>query len=124
MEQIKAFGDRLVKAVKVAWQWLKGLPIAKPLWALVYSRKAVISAALVTFALTAVPALAPAEDTLAAFIAQVVIILLAALAQSLGIAIEDQATKNGTVITTTTPSESASTTVTSVTASQLAGEVG
>lgn len=124
MEQIKAFGERLVKAVKVAWDWFKGLPIAKPLWALVYSRKSVISAALVTFALTAVPALAPAKDTLAAFIAQVVIILLAALAQSLGIAMEDVAAKGGTVITTTTPSASASTTVTSVTASQPVGEVG
>jgi hypothetical protein len=124
MEEFKAFMVRLGEAVKKTWDWFKGLPIAKPVWALVYSRKSVISAALVTFALTAVPALAPAKDTLAAFIAQVVIILLAALAQSLGIALEDQAEKSGTVITTTMPSEAASTTVTSVTPAPAVGEVG
>lgn len=90
---MKEFVERLGKAARNLWNWFKGLPIVKPLWALVYSRKSLITAALVAFALQVVPQLAPEKEAVAVLAAQVVLIALAAVAQSLGIAIEDSASK-------------------------------
>ena len=87
------FIDRVKKAASNLWGWFKGLPIIKPLWALLYSRKMVITAALVAFALEGIPQLAPTKAELEVVIAQAVVILLAAVAQSLGIAAEDYASK-------------------------------
>jgi hypothetical protein len=86
LEKVRGF------VVKV-WGWFKGLPIVKPLFLLLYSRKAMISVALVGFMLEYFPKLAPVKDEMLVLIAQIVVIALVAIANSLGIAIEDAAEK-------------------------------
>lgn len=90
---MQEFLARLKKAALTVWNWFKGLPIVAPLYALLYSRKAMISAAMVAFMLEYWPKLAPFEDELAIVVSQVVVIVLVAVANSLGIAIEDAAEK-------------------------------
>lgn len=93
MEAIKAFGERLAKAAQDLWERFKKLPIVKPIFALAYSRKSIISAAVVTFLLGVVPQLAPAGSALEVLTVQIVGIVFVAVAQSLGISIEDAAAK-------------------------------
>lgn len=83
------FIERLKKAALVLWTLFKGLPIVKPLFLLLVSRKSALTAFVVAFAIGVIPKLAPAEGLVYVFIAQVVSIVLALIAQSLGIAIED-----------------------------------
>jgi|SRR3990172_3059115 len=90
MEQ---FFINLKKAAVNVWTWFKSLPIVKPLYLLLYSRKSAITAALVAFALEGIPRLAPVKAEVEVLIAQVVVIALAAVANVLGIAWEDSAEK-------------------------------
>lgn len=80
-----------------AWAWFKKLPILGPILRLFYSRKAVISAAIVAFVLKYLPGLAPAQDELSVVIAQIVVIVFVAVANILGIALEDAAAKRAAV---------------------------
>jgi len=88
------FLQRLKKAAQNVWQWVKSLPVVKPLYALLYSRKAMISAAIVYFMLEQFPKLAPFENYLALIASQVVVVALVAIANILGIAMEDAAAKS------------------------------
>ncbi len=99
------FINKLWSYVKAGWEKVKGAPIIKPLWMMVYSRKALIAGAVVTFLLTEFPKLAPAKEELTVLIVQVVGIVLTAIGTSIGIAIEDAANKSAQVLTTVTPSE-------------------
>jgi hypothetical protein len=87
------FLQRLQKAAENVWGWIVSLPIIKPLYSLLYSRKAMISAAVVAFMLEYWPKLVPFEDEVLLVVSQVVVIVLVAIANSLGIAIEDAAEK-------------------------------
>lgn len=87
------FFKKLGSYIKAGWKKFKGLPIIKPLWALVYSRKALIAGAVVTFLLGEFPKLAPAKEELTVVIVQVVGIVLTAVGTSIGIALEDSAAK-------------------------------
>lgn len=77
--------------IQAVWIKVKGSPIIKPLWALVYSRKATIAAAVITWLLTVFPSLVPAKDQLLGLMVQVVGIILIAVATQAGIVIEDKA---------------------------------
>lgn len=90
---MKEFWSNFKKAAIQTWVWFKGLPVVKPLYLLLYSRKALISAAIVGFMLEYFPKLVPVKDELLVLVAQVVVIVLVAVANSLGIAIEDAAAK-------------------------------
>lgn len=79
--------------IKAGWEKFKGLPIVKPLWLMVYSRKAVIASAAAGWLLTIFPDLLPAKDEVLVVITQVIGILFLAIGTSIGIAIED-ASKN------------------------------
>ena len=94
MDKVKAFLKSLGKAAVNLWNGFKGLPVIKPLFLLLYSRKAMISVALVGFMLEYFPKLSPVKDELLVLVAQVVVIVLVAVANSLGIAIEDAAAKS------------------------------
>jgi hypothetical protein len=94
---MKELWSNIKKAAVAAWVWFKGLPIVKPLFLLLYSRKAMISVALVGFMLEYFPKLSPVKDELLVLVAQVVVIVLVAVANSLGIAIEDAAAKSNSL---------------------------
>jgi hypothetical protein len=88
------FLDKVIGAAKGAWQWVKSLPVIKPLFALAYSRKTMISLAVVGFMLEAFPKLANFENETTLIVSQIVVIAFVAIGQSLGIAIEDAAEKH------------------------------
>jgi len=90
---MKAFLDKVGNVIVAFLTWFKSLPIAKPLLALAYSRKALISVALVGFMLKVFPDLAPVENELTVVLTQVVVIAIVAIAHQIGIALEDVAEK-------------------------------
>lgn len=94
---MKEFWGKVKMAALAAWKWFKSLPVVKPLFLLLYSRKAMISVALVGFMLEYFPKLSPVKDELLVLVAQVVVIVLVAVANSLGIAIEDAAAKSNSL---------------------------
>ncbi len=98
------FINKLWGYIKAGWEKVKGAPIIKPLWGLVYSRKALIAGAVVTFLLTEFPKLAPAKDELTVVMVQVTGIVLTAIGTSIGIAMEDAAAKSAPALTTLTAS--------------------
>lgn len=91
---MKEFWSNVKKAAVAVWVWFKGLPIVKPLFALLYSRKSLIATAVTGFMLEYFPKLVPVKDELLVLVAQVVVIVLIWLADILGIAIEDAAAKS------------------------------
>lgn len=86
---MKGFFERLKKAAVNTWKWFKSLPVVKPLFMLVYSRKALIATGLTGFVLEAFPKLSPVNDEVVIVVAQLVVIGFIWIAQILGIAIED-----------------------------------
>lgn len=99
------FFERLKKAAQNVWGWVKGLPVVKPLWQLVYSRKATIATAITGAVLELFPKLTPVAGEVTVVIAQLVTIGLVWAAVILGIAHEDAAEKGQTVLSTIVPSE-------------------
>src|SRR5512139_3292093 len=91
------FWSKLKNAIVTVWTWIKSLPIIKPLFLLLYSRKAMISVAVVGFMLEYFPKLVPVENELLVLVTQVLVIVLVAVGNSLGIAIEDAAAKSNSL---------------------------
>ena len=107
MEGLKTFLDRLRKAAVNLFEAFKRLPIVKPLYALLYSRKVAIASGLTGAMVELFPRLIPVKSELLIVITQLVVIALAWVAVILGIAYEDAAksraeakTEAGTVVLT------------------------
>ena len=96
MEAVKAFFGRLGKAAQNLFEAFKRLPVVKPLFGLVNSRKALIASGLSAFVLDAFPKLVPVKSEIDVVTVQIVVIFLAWLATILGIAYEDGAEKLAT----------------------------
>lgn len=93
------FWTKAKQALGNVWGWVKGLPVVKPLWQLVYSRKATIATAITGAVLELFPKLTPVAGEVTVVIAQLVTIGLVWAAVILGIAHEDAAAKGTAVLT-------------------------
>lgn len=90
--------NKVIEALKKAWEFFKSLPILGPLVRIALSRKGMVATLVVGFLLEKLPQLAPIQAEFEVAVAQLVGVVIMGVALILGIAWEDVAAKqNGFV---------------------------